>query len=173
MEPASAMISLDRLRELFTYDPDTGVLTRLSTGKPCGSPNGNGYLRVNIQGTMEYAHRIAFALHHGYVPDTVDHRDHVRTNNRAYNLRDCSKHQNNKSKSKRSNARTSDFIGVSFDTQTGRWRAQITVNGKHVSIGRFDEEETAAHAYDEAARKYNGEFAKTNYGTATVSNDHP
>lgn len=166
------MISIERLRELFSYDPETGELFRKRTGKACGSPHGNGYLRVNINGVMMYAHRIAFALHNGYMPEFVDHRDGKRDNNVASNLRDATRTQNNQSKLKRSDGITSRFIGVSFDLRTSRWRAQLTSAGKRVNIGRFDTQEEAAKAYDFAVLRHNGKFAKTNYGTPTVSDDH-
>ena len=43
---------------------------------------------------------------------------------------------------------TSTHRGVSWHTQTQRWKAQIKVNGKDVNLGRHKEEELAARAYD-------------------------
>lgn len=40
--------------------------------------------------------------------------------------------------------------GVSFDAETGTWRARITIDGKRVTLGRFDTIEEAGCAYDEA-----------------------
>lgn len=151
----------DELAALFDYDPLSGILMRKSTGRPAGSPHGNGYLRVNINGLMLYAHRIAFVLHFGYEPEFVDHRNGNRGYNVATNLRDCTQAQNNKNKAKRRNAR-SPFIGVSFCKSTGRWRAQFRMDGKPVSIGRFNSEIEAARAYDETALAHNGEFARVN-----------
>ena len=50
-------------------------------------------------------------------------------------------------------SRNSDFLGVSWETNTGKWKAQIIVDGKITLLGRFDAgyEEVAAHRYDEAA----------------------
>src|SRR5262249_41749362 len=54
----------------------------------------------------------------------------------------------------------SGFKGVS--RHGSRWRARIQVNGKKISLGTFASPEAAAQAYDEAAKRYYGEFAKTN-----------
>jgi hypothetical protein len=44
-----------------------------------------------------------------------------------------------------------------------KWIARIRYDGKHKFIGYFDDEIEAAKAYDEAAKKYHGEFAVLNF----------
>jgi len=44
-----------------------------------------------------------------------------------------------------------------------RWSARITRDGKHVHLGTYDTKEDAARAYDEAARRLHGEFARFNF----------
>lgn len=58
---------------------------------------------------------------------------------------------------------SSRYKGVTWERQTERWRAQIRANGRHYSLGRFDDEIDAAEAYDEAARKFFGEHAWLNF----------
>ena len=57
---------------------------------------------------------------------------------------------------------TSGFRGVSLLKLTGKWRAYMKINGKQKYIGRFCTAIEAAMAHDEAAIKYQGEFACTN-----------
>lgn len=87
---------------------------------------------------------------------TTDHIDSDGWNNQRVNLRTATRSQ------QRMNSvgyGASGVKGVSF--HHGRWRAVIFVQGKQVSLGRFDTIEEAASAYTTAARSYFGEFAFT------------
>lgn len=61
---------------------------------------------------------------------------------------------------------TSRYLGVSWEKYSRRWQGHITANGRQQNLGYFDDEVTAAKAYDEAARKAFGEFATLNFPTA-------
>jgi len=52
---------------------------------------------------------------------------------------------------------SSAYRGVSWQMREGQWVAQISVEGKHKSLGTFDNEEEAARAYDDEARKHHDE----------------
>jgi hypothetical protein len=49
--------------------------------------------------------------------------------------------------------------GVTWDSQTKKWRAVIQVEYKQVSLGRFDSVEKARNAREQGEKKYFGEFA--------------
>jgi hypothetical protein len=92
----------------------------------------------------------------------VDHIDGDGLNNRRANLRPADHHSNACNVGpKRSN--TSGFKGVNRHRATGRWMAQIQVDGRRIYLGLFAAAENAAHAYDQAARIHHGEFARLNY----------
>eukprot|EP01025_Chloroclados_australasicus_P039839 TRINITY_DN4146_c0_g1_i1.p1 TRINITY_DN4146_c0_g1~~TRINITY_DN4146_c0_g1_i1.p1 ORF type:complete len:323 (+),score=26.49 TRINITY_DN4146_c0_g1_i1:100-969(+) len=67
---------------------------------------------------------------------------------------------------------TSSYRGVSWHTQTSRWKAQIKVNGKDVNLGRHRDEVEAARAYDRAAICARGEKdAKLNFQVSDYAHE--
>jgi hypothetical protein len=89
-----------------------------------------------------------------------DHKNHDTLDNRRQNLRKCSHHQNTFNR-RRPKSNTSGFKGVRRDYSS--WQAYITISGKFIHLGCFDSTLDAARAYDEAAKKFHGEFAHLNF----------
>lgn len=91
----------------------------------------------------------------------VDHRSRDGLDNRRKNLRVANRSKNGANSAIKS-TNTSGLKGVHFDKSRGLWRAEITVDGKNIFLGRFASKDAAATTYDEAALKAWGEFALTN-----------
>jgi hypothetical protein len=154
----------DELKELLSYDKDTGVFVWIKprqgvrTGVAIGTSNGLGYLRIRFKGKSYYAHRLAWLYMYGYMPKQIDHINGNPSDNRISNLRECNQTQNMCNK-KVSSANKSGVKGVSYAMHAKKWKVQIQLNGKNKHIGYFDDFEFATLVADEARNKYHKEFA--------------
>lgn len=92
----------------------------------------------------------------------VDHKDGNGLNNQRYNIRPATNAENNQNRASRKNS-SSQYKGVCWDKERNKWVAIIGFNGKHKKLGRFDNEEEAAKAYDNVAKELHGKFAKLNF----------
>lgn len=122
-------------------------------------------VNVNRKVKIIQMHRLILGL-----TDTQTHTDHIDgngLNNQRLNIRACSRSENmrNKKPNRRS---ASIFKGVHWHKPNRKWVAQIGVNSKARYIGSFDSEIEAAMAYNEAALKHFGEFARLNQISADV-----
>jgi hypothetical protein len=109
-------------------------------------------------------------MHRLLLPDVAhpDHKDGNGLNNCRNNLRQSTRSQNGANRRKKRNA-TSKYLGVYFDRQKSKFRAGITINGKSHGLGHFLSEKDAARAYDIAALKHHGAFARLNFPTSQQS----
>jgi len=161
------MITKARLKELLSYDPETGVFTwiahrknALGIGAIAGSLHKTGYRQIKIDYVLHKAHRLAWLYMYGEMPTlSLDHIDCDKANNRISNLREATKNQNGYNQpAQRSN--TTGYKGVTKVKGSDRWVAQIRDNGKPVKLGWFKSPEDAYEAYKIAAVKFHGEFAR-------------
>ena len=140
----------ERLKELFNYDPETGVFVRISTGQ---SSIIKLYPHIYVDGVMYGAHRLAWMYVYGKDPgkSLVDHIDGNAGNNRIENLRLASSQENSRNRKVGK--------GFYFDKSKQRWQAQIFIDAKKKSLGHFDCPLLARLAYEDARKKYFGEFS--------------
>ena len=104
-----------------------------------------------------------FCLLHQIILGTkwVDHKNGDTLNNRRKNLRKCT-NQQNQFNQKPQVGRLSKYKGVTVSKRKSPFAARIQINGKGICLGSFAKEKDAALAYNNAALKYFGEFARLN-----------
>lgn len=112
-------------------------------GLEAGSLAKNGYVSININGTMYLAHRLAWFHYYGEWPaDQLDHKNRVRSDNRIGNLRPA----NNRSNHENRTNNKSGHAGVIWDKARQKWKAYARVDYVMCNIGRYGTIEEAVEA---------------------------
>jgi hypothetical protein len=91
----------------------------------------------------------------------TDHRDGNGLNNQRHNLRICTAKENGRNQ-RINSVNTSGYKGVSWKKDQHKWLSQIIVDNRAYNLGTFVCPLRAAKAYNDAAEKYFGEFARPN-----------
>ena len=149
-----------RLKELLSYDPETGFFKWLISrqgarlGQAAGCLNYEGYGQIRINNKTYRAARLAWLYMEGYFPEyEVDHEDRDPLNNRWNNLRHVTSQCNNRNQGKRKDNK-SGVTGVGWDYNVEKWRPKIGVNKKLINLGSFVDFNKAVKARWEAEVKY-------------------
>lgn len=153
-------LSASALREILSYDAETGQLLWLPRSTPswfnsriAGKPaltslNSSGYRQGLVFKKNALAHRVAWAIYYGEWPDgLIDHINGDRADNRIANLRVVTPAENVRNSAMPSTNR-SGVVGVCYYKQTRRWMAYV---GKR-RLGYFKRFEDAVAAREDAAR---------------------
>lgn len=141
------MLTVERLREVLEYNPDTGEFSRLKGRRKVGgisrSNRGYPYIRIKIDGKSYLAQRLAWLYMTGEWPDNeIDHENRNSLDNKWLNLRNITHLRNVQNcKSLREN-NISGVSGVRWHKQHGRWH--VRVKGKH--FGSFINKDDAIAA---------------------------
>lgn len=151
------------------YNPDSGVFTwaedrgrwgRIKAGTVAGHKKANGYVVINIDKKLLYAHRLVFEMEGG-IPEgmEVDHINGDPSDNRRVNLRLCDSSEN-KFNTKRPKSNTTGVKNVHLDKGTGKYRVRIRCKGLHKHIGLYDTLEEASKAAQENREELHGVFSR-------------
>jgi hypothetical protein len=160
MKDRKELPELDLVRSMLDYQPNTGKFTwkprpvemfpakrhagmwnsRFAGKEAISTKHHAGYLYGAIFESNYSAHRLAWYISHGEVPDEIDHINGDRTDNRLANLRNVTRVENCKNIAVRRKSQ-SGVPGVRWDAQNQKWDARIST--KH--LGRFKD-------FDEAVR---------------------
>lgn len=126
---------------------------RLFSGRAIGTKHHTGYLVHTVDERQYGVHRLVFCYHKGYMPDCIDHENQDKTDNRIENLIDSSPKHNGMNRKRNANNK-SGVVGVYFDNRRKKYKAQIKVSGRQMTIGYFSTLEQAAEARKAAELKH-------------------
>ena len=121
----------------------------------CWRENDDGYI-VTLDNLL--MHRLIMNVLENPNID-VDHIKHNKNDNRKLEIRLVNKTQNMMNKSLMQSNKTSKIPGVTWDSQRSKWHSYISLYGKRVNLGLYENIEDAIVARKEAEDKYYGEYS--------------
>ena len=112
---------------------------KAKSGIEAGRLKSTGYKEIKLFGKSYQVHRVIWEMHNGKLPVgfVVDHINHDRSDNRLENLRAVPVKENCRNQSRRKNSGTG-VNGVRWYDPRGKYRAEIKVNKKTISLGYFE-----------------------------------
>ena len=136
------LVTLERLKELLSYNPETGDFHRVkfasSNGKKgdkAGYIRKDNYVQLSIDSTLYQAHRVAWFYVHGSWPkNLIDHINGNRSDNRICNLREATDAQNQHNEPLRKSNK-SGVKNVFWETRKSSWCVRIYSNNKCFNFG--------------------------------------
>ena len=153
--------------EHVRYDPDSGILYWKDGKRPkgrthktiAGRLSADGYVYVSFNYKRVLGHRLAWFIIHGCLPEQIDHKNLIRSDNSIKNLRVANHALNlaNKPIDKRSKT---GVKGVHYNRKWDHYSAKIGINKVMIHLGLFKTAEEASRAYVEAATSWYGEYAR-------------
>lgn len=168
-----AVITYAQAKALLKYDPETGSITwlprpremfpndlqyrswntRFAGKEAFTSIGGHGYRQGTFLGNVVLAHRMIWLLIAGSFPESVDHINGDRLDNRLANLRAVSLHENNRNRPMRAN-NTSGVTGVTWSKRYQKWHVSIRTEGRCKFLGFFTDLKKAKAVRLAAQEKY-------------------
>jgi HNH endonuclease len=153
-----------RLKELFSYDYGTGVLSwkvsypelNVYAGDPAGSLKKSGYTDVSVDNRIYKLHRIVWKYIKGVDPiGQIDHINRDKSDNRIENLREVVPQVNSQNRDP-----LSTIPGASYHKRDGVWFSNLCVAGQQLHLGTFSCPLLAGLAYLDCKNLLHPKYSK-------------
>lgn len=113
-------------------------------GRPVGSITKDGYLQTTLKSTQVKVHHVVWFLERGYWPESLDHINKDKLDNRISNLREGNSiNQHNRSMPLPSTG----LVGAHWDKRKGKYKSSIKIKGDNIHLGYFESKAEAHQAY--------------------------
>jgi hypothetical protein len=153
-------LTQDILKSVLRYGPETGHFTwlvktnnNMEQGMRAGHLLKSGYIAISIGSKLYRAHNLAWLYMTGEWPlNEVDHKNRCGADNWWKNLRPATHSQNMQNTKVRSDNK-SGIKGVAWCESEGKWRSNVSVNGKRI-VKRFSTIEEAIASRKKAEQKH-------------------
>lgn len=146
------MLTQNELKQLFNYDPETGIFRwkiyrqGIKKNNIAGCKDRQGYCTIRVKGKDYKAHRLVWLFVYGYFPENqIDHINKIKNDNRICNLREISNQCNIRNCGLRKD-NTSGVKGICWYKKIQKWTVYITINRKTQYIGRYKDFDDAVCA---------------------------
>lgn len=165
-ESPSGLVWKVRPQSHFTTSRGCATRNVRDAGSPAGSLQRDPYFRkqyfrIQISGSVYYAHRVVYSMFHNIevpVDTQVDHKDGDGANNALDNLR-LATNSENKHNVKLLKTNTSGVKGVNLHKASGMWVGGVMFKGKRYSLGYSHSLEIMADLVKELRKKLHNDFA--------------
>lgn len=161
MKPNEEALTAERLRELLSYEPETGEFrwrvgrggTAVAGGR-AGYTEPRGYRQIGVAGRLYWEHRLVWLYVNGTWPSNqIDHVNGVKGDNRIANLREATVSENGSNQRQARTDNKTGLLGVYWNKEHKKFMAKIMFSGKHKYLGYFPTAEEAHQAYLKAKRE--------------------
>jgi len=158
MSSRDCKLSIERLRQVLRYEPETGDFywihrdtDQKKLGLNASIVRSHGYLNICIDSQYYYTHRLAWFYVHGEWPKVIDHINGDKTDNRIENLRSVDQRCNVQNVLKVRKHNDSGVLGAR-KTKYG-FQTSVRIDGKNHYLGHYKTAEEAHNVYLKAKRE--------------------
>lgn len=153
-------LTQQQIAKVLKYDPTTGTLIWISNlHSKRAIPNSRagslvsttGYRSITLFGRSYLEHHLIWFITYGVWPQgQIDHINQQRDDNRIINLREVTKSENARNRSRNPHSKLGEH-GVWYNKRTNKYVAEITLNGKKVYQKSFDDIDEAINTRKEVS----------------------